>query len=186
MPIEAFDVEQNGVKITVGTQKIAKGTNAGTEYNAPDVDKLTAEQITNFLGSQKVLEDILRPTFRRVALNIHKKASEDSKGDATKYKEFYEKMLKEFSTVGESLGVLKERLMDLLEQAGELSPKFSFDSNGVPTPDMSDEDTKKYLKLMVQTRSIQAAVTDRETEAEKRKAAKEAAAPAPVTAAVEA
>lgn len=173
MPVPSFKVSQNGVEIEIETQEIKKGVNHGTRYNAPDVLKLSFSDIVNFLGEQKVLDDILRPTVRRVTLGIHKAAFEQSKegSDIPRYVEAYDKMFKEFSPVGESISVLRSQLDDLLEQVSELSPKFAF-KDGVPFPDMEDKETQKFMKLSVQAKGIREIIAQRENEKEEKKAAK--------------
>ena len=128
-----FPVTSNGVTIEIKTQKITKGKTAGTEYSAPNVNDITLDQFKNFLGEQLFMDALVRPTLRRVALGIHKAASDAAKNDPEKYKELYAKYLSSFSAVGESVSVLKERLADLMEQLGDLDdPKILIVDGALP------------------------------------------------------
>jgi hypothetical protein len=182
-----FKVSNNGVDIQVETQKITKGKTAGTEYSAPNVNTLTLDLLRNFLGEQLLMDAVIRPTVRRVALGIHKAAADAANGDPEKYKDLYSKYLSSFSAVGESVSVLKERLADLMEQLGDLDdPKVTI-VDGKPTLDQTDANTQKYVGLMLQIKTTNDALADKKEElAEAKKASEPATATAGKGAAVEA
>jgi 2C-methyl-D-erythritol 2,4-cyclodiphosphate synthase len=171
-----FDVTNNGVTIAIKTQKIEKGKTAGTEYSAPDADKLTLEIAKNFLGESLLMDRVIRPTFRRVTLGIHKAAldaASDAKGnvDEEKYKEYYSKYLTSFSAVGESASVLKEALKDLMEQLGNLDdPKINI-VDGAPQLDQTDANTRKYVALMLEIKRTNDALAEKKEELAEEKAA---------------
>jgi hypothetical protein len=165
-----FEVQNNGVTIPVETQTIKKGINANTEYSAPDADNITLDTLRNFLGERLLMDAIIRPTFRRVALGIHKAASKASGGDTEKYKDLYSRYLIDFSPVGESVSVLKERLADLMEQMGDLDePKVEI-VNGKLTLNQDDPNTQKYVTLMLEIKKTNDALADRKEELAEKKA----------------
>jgi hypothetical protein len=175
MPVENFEIENNGRRIVVERQKIKKGPNVGAEVNRPDVFKLDWDTLVDFFGKELLLTAVVRPTLSRIALGIDKQVSEIAEGDPAKYQDMYRKKFIELDSMGESLSVLKEQRDDLFNEMASLDePKYEIDkATGVITFG-TDPDSQKYLRLSLDVRKLNDTIAEKEKEAEKRRAEREA------------
>lgn len=172
MPVEPFKIENNGKEIEVIQQKIKKGPNAGAVVNRPDFSSYKPEEIIGFFGADLLFKAAIVPTLNRIALGINSELADKYGDDPDKFIAEYTKKFKSLDSSGETLSNLKDQRQDLFDQMSSLDPKYDM-TNGVVTFG-TDPDTQKYVRLILEVKTLNETIDEKETEAEKRKAEKAA------------
>jgi flagellar capping protein FliD len=144
-----IDITRNGVTLSLGTFKILKGKRADQEYPAPVVSAENLPDITSWVGTSNLINE-LQTLLKRRFQSIYAD-SIDTNGQFNQA--LFEKYATDFTSAGLKLKEIQTKLDELSAQLSKL----------IDEGDMSDEGTRASIKeLNDQVRAYRQMKEDRQ------------------------